>query len=89
MNLHVNAPFRTALMCKAGADGIHAGALPDGTAFAFKIDDGHERARLPLTAALLHRLGVDLSEELATLASQPVLGGGERVGTVRAIPGVF
>lgn len=77
------------LMCKAGADGIHAGALPDGTAFAFKIDDGHERARLPLTAALLHRLGVDWSEELATLASQPVLGGGKRVGTVRAIPGVF
>ncbi|MFZ2526374.1 MAG: asparaginase [Rhodococcus sp. (in: high G+C Gram-positive bacteria)] len=77
------------LMCKAGADGIHAGALPDGTAFAFKIDDGHERARLPLTAALLHRLGIEWSEDHATLASQPVLGGGVRVGTVRAIPGVF
>lgn len=46
------------LMSKAGADGIHAGALPDGSAFAFKIDDGHERARLPLTAAVLTRLGV-------------------------------
>ena len=44
-------------VCKAGADGVHAGALPDGTAFALKIDDGHERARLPLAAALLHRLG--------------------------------
>lgn len=77
------------LMCKAGADGIHAGALPDGTCFAFKIDDGHERARLPLTAALLHRLGAGDSDVLASLASQPVLGGGVRVGTVRAVPGVF
>ncbi len=77
------------LMCKAGADGIHAGALPDGSAFAFKIDDGHERARLPLTAAVLTRLGVTVDEKLAALASQPVLGGGVRVGTVRAVPGVF
>ncbi|MEE2032516.1 asparaginase [Rhodococcus chondri] len=77
------------LLCKAGADGVHAGALPDGSAFAFKIDDGGERARLPLTAAVLHRLGVTWSETLATLASQPVLGGGVRVGTIRAIPGVF
>ncbi|MCK0089343.1 asparaginase [Rhodococcus sp. HNM0563] len=77
------------LMCKAGADGIHAGALPDGSAFAFKIDDGHERARLPLTAAVLTRLGIAVDEKLAALASQPVLGGGARVGTVRAVPGVF
>jgi len=82
-------PAVPGLLCKAGADGVHAGALPDGTAFAFKIDDGHERARLPLTAALLHRLGVDWSEDHAALASQPVLGGGARVGTVRAVPGVF
>lgn len=85
------------LLCKAGADGIHAGALPDGTSFAFKIDDGHERARLPLTAALLHRLGAGAaanaatfdSERLAVLSSAPVFGGGVRVGTVRAVPGVF
>ncbi|MFF0814815.1 asparaginase [Rhodococcus sp. NPDC003318] len=77
------------LLCKTGADGVHAGALPDGTAFAVKIDDGHERARLPLTAALLHRVGVEWTEELAELASAPVLGGGVRVGTVRAVPGAF
>ncbi|AUM16524.1 asparaginase [Rhodococcus ruber] len=82
-------PAVPGLLCKAGADGVHAGALPDGTAFALKIDDGHERARLPLTAALLHHLGVTWSEEHAELASQPVLGGGIRVGTVRAIPGVL
>ncbi|WP_137723311.1 asparaginase [Prescottella subtropica] len=82
-------PAVPGLLCKAGADGVHAGALPDGTAFALKIDDGHERARLPLTAALLHRLGVAWSEDRAALASQPVLGGGVRVGTIRAVPGVF
>ncbi|RVW06477.1 asparaginase [Rhodococcus spongiicola] len=82
-------PAVPGLLCKAGADGVHAGALPDGTAFALKIDDGHERARLPLTAALLHRLGVTWSEDHAALASQPVFGGGARVGTIRAIPGVF
>ncbi|KAA0021866.1 asparaginase [Antrihabitans cavernicola] len=77
------------LLCKAGADGVQAGALPDGTAFAFKIDDGGERPRLPLTAAILHRIGVDWNEDYADMASQPVLGGGARVGTVRAIPGLF
>ena len=85
------------LLCKAGADGVHAGALPDGTSFAFKIDDGHERARLPLTASLLHRLAASAAadsatfdtERLAVLSSAPVFGGGVRVGTVRAVPGVF
>ncbi|WP_305093956.1 asparaginase [Prescottella sp. R16] len=82
-------PAVPGLLCKTGADGVHAGALPDGTAFALKIDDGHERARLPLTAALLHRLGVTWTEDRAALASQPVFGGGARVGTVRAVPDVF
>ncbi|MFC4603553.1 asparaginase [Rhodococcus kronopolitis] len=77
------------LICKTGADGIHAGALPDGSAFALKIDDGHERARLPLTVALLAHLNVEWTEDLAELAAPPVLGGGARVGTIRVIPGVL
>ncbi len=77
------------LLCKVGADGVHAGALPDGRAFALKIDDGSERARIPLTAAILHRIGVEWTEDLAELASAPVLGGGVRVGTIRAIPEVL
>ncbi|CAM2929214.1 asparaginase [Skermania piniformis] len=72
------------LVTKAGADGVHAGALPDGTAFAFKIDDGGERARLPLAAAILRRMGADVPIELLT---SPVLGGGEPVGMVRVLPG--
>ncbi|WP_459549085.1 asparaginase [Nocardia sp. X0981] len=75
------------LICKIGADGVHAGALPDGRAFAYKIDDGADRARLPLTMAVLQRMGVAWSDELAALAAPPVLGGGARVGVIRAIPG--
>ncbi len=77
------------LVCKAGADGVHAGALPDGRAFAFKIDDGAERARLPLAAAILQRLSGVATDDLAELAARPVLGGGVRVGAVRAVAGLF
>ncbi|MGW4769344.1 asparaginase [Nocardia sp. NPDC004278] len=77
------------LVCKIGADGVHAGALPDGTAFAYKIADGHDRARIPLTLAILHRMGVEWSDAHAELAAPPVLGGGARVGVIRAIPGVL
>ncbi|NKY53139.1 asparaginase [Nocardia vermiculata] len=75
------------LLCKIGADGLHAGALPDGRAFAYKIDDGHDRARMPLTQAILQRMGVEWTETHAELAGPPVLGGGARVGIIRAIPG--
>ncbi|WP_063125989.1 asparaginase [Nocardia fusca] len=75
------------LICKIGADGVHAGALPDGSAFAYKIADGADRARIPLTMAVLQRMGVEWSDELAALAAPPVLGGGTRVGVIRVIPG--
>ncbi|WP_280373316.1 asparaginase [Nocardia wallacei] len=77
------------LVCKIGADGVHAGALPDGRAFAYKIDDGHDRARMPLTQAILQRMGVAWTAVHAALAAPAVLGGGARVGIVRAIPGVL
>lgn len=77
------------LVCKIGADGVHAGALPDGSAFAYKIDDGADRARLPLTLAILQRMGIEWTAEHGALAAPAVLGGGVRVGIVRAIPGVL
>ncbi|RMI29609.1 asparaginase [Nocardia stercoris] len=77
------------LLCKIGADGVHAGALPDGRAFAYKIDDGHDRARMPLTQAILQRMGVEWTDAHAELAAQPVLGGGGRVGVIRTIPGAL
>ncbi|RDI61498.1 asparaginase [Nocardia pseudobrasiliensis] len=77
------------LVCKIGADGVHVGALPDGRAFAYKIDDGHDRARMPLTQAILQRMGVEWTDVHAELAAPAVLGGGARVGVIRAIPGVL
>lgn len=77
------------LVCKIGADGVHAGALPDGTAFAYKIEDGSDRARIPLTLAILRRIGVDWTDAHTALAAPAVLGGGARVGVIRAIPGVL
>ena len=73
------------LVAKDGADGVYAAALPDGSAVAVKIGDGAARARTPVLVAALRLLGceADVLEELATT---PVLGGGERVGAVRAVP---
>lgn len=77
------------LLCKAGAEGVHAGALPDGRAFALKIDDGADRARGPVTVGVLRRLGVVEGQGLAALAAEPLLGGGVPVGSVRLLPGVL
>ena len=71
------------LIAKDGAEAVSAVGLPDGGAVAVKIGDGTgSRARTVVAVAALRRLGVDVSpvEELAT---EPVLGHGEKVGEVR------
>ncbi|MDQ4007956.1 MAG: asparaginase [Actinomycetota bacterium] len=68
---------------KAGAEACYAVALPDGRAVALKVEDGGVRARPVVMAAALRRLGVD-HPVLDELAEHPVLGGGRRVGAVRA-----
>jgi L-asparaginase II len=70
------------LLIKSGAEGVDAFALADGTAAALKIDDGNERARTPITTAILARLGAQPPAELATA---PVLGGAAEVGHVVAV----
>ncbi len=70
------------LIAKDGAEGVYAAALPDGRAVALKIEDGGQRARPPVMAAALARLGVD-APVLAEMGSAPLLGGGEPVGDVR------
>ena len=82
------------LVAKDGADGLYAVALPDGRAAAVKIDDGADRARTPVVLAALAALGVPEAADaaasgLADLAEPPVLGGGRRVGSVRALPDLF
>jgi L-asparaginase II len=72
------------LIAKDGAEAVYAAALPDGRAIALKIDDGGQRARPPVMVAALRRLGADVSG-LDDLATTPLLGGGRRVGEVRAV----
>jgi L-asparaginase II len=69
------------LLLKAGAEGVDAFALPDGSAAAVKIDDGSARARTPVTVAILALLGAQPPVELATAE---VTGGDKPVGVIRA-----
>jgi L-asparaginase II len=73
---------------KAGAEACYAVGLPDGRAVALKIEDGGARARPPVMAAVLRRLGVDREAgvdgaALRRTGETPVLGGGRPVGEIR------
>ena len=75
---------------KAGAEGCYAVALPDGRAFALKTDDGAARVRPVLMAEALRRSGVleehgvD-AEAVRRTGLVELLGGGRRVGEIRAL----
>jgi L-asparaginase II len=73
------------LIAKEGAEGVLGLALADGTALAMKIDDGADRARPPIARAALWQLGV-ATPELGEFLVSPVLGGGQPVGEIRAVP---
>ena len=69
-------------VAKDGAEGVHVVALSDGRAAALKIEDGADRARPVIMAALLERMGVKapvVREQVRTA----VLGGGRPVGEIR------
>lgn len=75
---------------KSGAEGCDVVALPDGRAFAVKIDDGAGRARTVVMTAVLQHCGVldqpGVDGEAVRDAGRRVLsGGGETVGEVRAV----
>lgn len=72
------------LLAKDGFEGVQVAALPDGRAIAVKIADGANRARVPVAAAALARAGVDPGL-LTEFAGEPLLGGGQPVGHVRAV----
>jgi L-asparaginase II len=71
------------LIAKEGAEGVLVGSLADGRAFAVKTADGSMRAWPVVGAAILKSMGVD-TPELDEMTSAPVLGGGRRVGNIRA-----
>ncbi len=75
---------------KAGAESCYAVALPDGRAFALKVDDGGVRARRVVMAGALLRSGVDRMvgvdrEGLERAGASPLMGAGRPVGAVRAV----
>ena len=71
-------------LAKIGAEAVQAVALPDGRALAFKIEDGAVRAVAPVLARALSGMGV-VGPVLDRIADTPLLGGGARVGEVRAV----
>ncbi|UFU04688.1 asparaginase [Ruania suaedae] len=73
------------LILKGGADGVHAGALPDGRSLAFKISDGAARPRPVVLGAALRALGI---EPGGSWAQVTVLGHGAPVGEVLAAFGL-
>ncbi len=50
------------LIAKDGFEAVQVAALPDGTAIAFKIADGGDRARYPVLAAALKLCGIEVPE---------------------------
>lgn len=69
------------LVCKDGAEGVWAAALPDGRAFAAKISDGAARALPPLLAAALRYWGID-NKVVDRWSAVDILGGGAPVGAI-------
>lgn len=67
------------LFIKEGAEGVNIGSLPDGRAFAFKIEDGSSRALGTVVVAVLDKFGITVPPE-----NTPIYGGNKVVGSVRA-----
>jgi L-asparaginase II len=76
------------LLVKDGAEGVLALALADGRALALKVDDGGDRPRPLVAAAVLRHLGVD-AEVLDGFDVLELRGGDRRVGEVRVPAGLL
>ncbi len=80
---------RGAVVCKAGAEAVHASALLDGgLGCVLKVVDGGRRAAAPAQIALLDALGAldgDAREALAAFARPEIVNvAGRRVGHIEA-----
>ena len=75
------------LVMKDGADGVMAGAFPDGRAFALKIASGVDGARQSATGQALRVLGIPVDDLAGRVPGGPrVLGHGDEVGRIEALP---
>jgi L-asparaginase II len=66
------------LLAKGGAEGVQAVAVPGVGAIAIKIDDGGQRALMPVLEWALARVGIVVSTP-----PEVVTGGDREVGAVR------
>ena len=73
------------MVAKIGAEAVYGIGLGDGRALALKISDGADRARIVLAAAILRDVLGVVSAVVDQQSSLPLLGGGEKVGEVRAV----
>jgi L-asparaginase II len=71
------------LVCKVGAEGVWAAAVPGVGAVALKVDDGGGRARGPIMVSALARLGITVN--VPELREFTLFGGGVPVGSVRTL----
>jgi L-asparaginase II len=67
------------LLVKGGAESVLLASLADGSAIAWKISDGANRANGPMMKAALAKLGITIEGEFVD-----VLGGGTVVGSLSA-----
>lgn len=67
------------LLVKGGAESVILASLADGSAIAWKISDGANRANGPMMKAALAKLGITIEGEVVD-----VLGGGTVVGSLSA-----
>lgn len=84
---HVNSELMRALpgsIAKGGAEGVLVAATVDGHAVAVKLIGGSSAPTTPIVIAALAALGVDTAPADA-LREVEILGGGRRVGEIRAI----
>ena len=67
------------LFVKGGAESVMLASLADGSAIAWKISDGNNRANGPIMKAALAKFGINIEGEAVD-----VLGGGKVVGSLSA-----
>ncbi len=72
------------LVAKIGAEAVYGIGLGDGRSLAIKIDDGADRARVVVAAAILKDVLGVVAQVVDQQLSLPVYGGGRQVGYVRA-----
>lgn len=71
-------------LAKEGAEGVYLVVLGDGRSIALKIEDGADRARPVMMAAILRSLGVE-APIVTQQGTSPIWGGEQVTGEIRGV----